>query len=133
MTDHTPEPLTFRHEPGGVLTGPDADLAEAQDCEPFALSQIFIEDTGYHITFDPRVPGVETRALADAERIVAAYNACAGIPTEQLGDVKAAISAALRLSDYYQKSVNVGPGPKPQAEALLWSALNTALGPFRED
>jgi len=74
MSKHTEGPWTYRHEPGGVLTGPDAELAEAQGCEAFALSQIFIEDTGYHITFDPRVPGVEGRALADARLIAAALD-----------------------------------------------------------
>lgn len=36
-------------------------------------------------------------------------------------------SAARNLADYYQKSVNVGPGPHPTHEALLWARLRLVL------
>lgn len=49
--------------------------------------------------------------------------------------------AARNLADYYEKSVNVGPGPNPTREALLWARLRLVLnetaspatGPVRQD
>lgn len=35
--------------------------------------------------------------------------------------------AAQTLADYYAKSVNVGPGPNPSREVLLWASLRQAL------
>lgn len=66
------------------------------------------------------VPGGLPRQRADARRIVAAVNACAGIPTEALekGDLAAALTAAV---------VTVDPGEPAASRRLGIMALRSLL------
>lgn len=66
--------VTFRH--GGELSGTEAAIAAADDCEPFAYSQAFINTydqlASVEITWDSREPGATERA----EQIAAMICAC---------------------------------------------------------
>lgn len=68
----TPGPWSIDHRRGGPLTGLDAELAEIEDCEPFALSVIEVKEPRFERTFDSRVAGAEETAIANAHLIAAA-------------------------------------------------------------
>ena len=60
---------------------------------------------------------------ATASRIVACWNACAGIPTEQLGDVKALVEGLEGMLHFFMG----------YSEMEAWKKADAALAPFRKD
>lgn len=76
---------------------------------------------------------------AGRDRIVACLNACAGIPTEQLGNVQALVAAAeeirAELKEFYD-----GEATCDHSVGICYCGywcrreqLDAALGPFRKD
>ena len=59
---------------------------------------------------------------ANAARIVACVNACAGIPTEQLGDVRALVEGLEGMLHFFMG----------YSDMEAWKKADAALAPFRE-
>ncbi len=79
----------------------------------------------------------KTLNAADYDRARACVNACAGIPTEQLGDVKALVEAANKAPQYIQickqeEELAGRPNLAVMANTDL-QALFAALAPFQKD
>lgn len=63
-TKATPGPLVFAISPGGELTGVEAEIAEMQDCEPFAYSQATALNGCLTLVWDSREEGATEKAVA---------------------------------------------------------------------
>lgn len=75
----TPGPWSVKHTPSRVLTGEDARIAEAQECDPWAYAVARIPETGFEKFYDDREPNT---VLADAAMHAAApelYQALDGL------------------------------------------------------
>ncbi len=126
MTDHTPEPWEAYGLRGKARIDDCSGVRVYRDSEPVTIA----------ITDDDLLLSVEEQE-ANAARIVACVNACAGIPTKQLGDVKAVVNRlreSQRLLHAYMRAER-DRGNKQQADALSrhQTANADALAPFRKD
>ena len=122
MTDHTPEPWTAESQPRlSIIHGPNGE---------------HIADTG--CWRDDEHPEMR----ANAARIVACVNACAGIPTEQLesGSVAQLIGAAKHAERVEREALPKLNWGASVLDANAIDLLNrmpgivrAALAPFRKD
>ncbi len=103
MTDHTPEPWLV-----------DPEFNARTDSLSIRASRLVVAETKYL--------GGTKLARANAARIVACVNACAGIPTEQL--LRCRVGHFKRLIKSFRRSV--------MNEDEL-TARKDALAPFRKD
>ena len=97
MSGHTPGPHTVVHRPGRELTGFEAEIAELEEAEPYALGSVKIPETNFQCIFDGRVEGQEEQALADGHLYAAAPETAAEL--ERVREINAELMEALKAAE----------------------------------